>query len=149
MNLSDTIAIIIPSPLFVTVANRGVGTNDMIVALPFIGVDRNPTLSEGVNVFFEGFLVGMMHHAQPHLPTITAYGSHHRGAVIIISAMPPLFIGPKAGGIIRITVIVTFFPPRSETSRQFQSVCLLSGFEVDPVGHWLVSPGVLREPFAD
>ena len=102
MNLSDTIAIIIPSPLFLAVADRGVGTDEVIVALPFIGVDRDPTLSEGVNVSFEGCLVGMMHHSQPDLPTITTYGPHDRGAVIIVGAVPPLFIGSTARWIIRI-----------------------------------------------
>ena len=149
MNLSDTIAIIITGPFFFTVTDRGVGTDDMIVALPFIGVNHDPNLSEGVDVVFQGLLVGMMHYSQAYLSTVTAYGANDRGAVIIVSAMPLLFIGPTAGRIIWVAVIVTFFPPRSETSRQFQSVCLLSGFEVDPVGHWLVSPGVLREPFAD
>ncbi len=149
MYLSDTITVIIAGPLFLAMADRCVGTNDMIVALPFIGVDRNPTLSEGVNVFFEGFLVGMMHHAQPHLPAITAYGPHDRGAVIIVSAMPPLFIGPTAWGIFRITVIVTFFPPRSETSRQFQSVHLSRGLGADRLGHWLEFPGGLGELFGD
>ena len=149
MNLSDTIAIVITGPLFFAVANRSMRADDMIVTLPFIGVNHNPNLSEGVNVFFQGFLVGMMHYSQPYLSTVTAYGANDRGPVIIVGAMPPLFIGPTAGRVIRITVIVTFFPPRSETSRQFQSVRLLSGFEVDPVGHWFVSPGVLRVPFAD
>ena len=91
----------------------------------------------------------MMHHSQPDLPTITAYGPHDGGAVIIVSTMPPLFIGPTAGWIIWITVIVTFFPPRSETSRQFQSVHLVRGFGADPVGRWLEFPGVLGGPFGD
>lgn len=149
MHLSDTIAIIVTSPLLFAVADRCMRTDDVIVAPPFIGVDHDPNLSEGVDVIFQSFLVGMMHHSQAYLSTVTAYGTDNRGTVIIVGAMPPLFVGPTAGRIIRITVIVTFFPPRSETSRQFQSVRLLSGFEVDPVGHWLVSPGVLRVPFAD
>jgi hypothetical protein len=149
MNLSDTVSVIITGPLFLAVADGSMGPDDMIVALPFIGVDRSPNLSEGMNVFFESFPVGMMHHTQPHLSTITTYGPNDRGAVIIVSAMTRLFIGPTAGWIIRITVIVTFFPPRSETSRQFQSVHLSRGFGADRVGHWLESPGVLRVPFDD
>ena len=149
MNLSDTIAVIIAGPLFLAMADRRVGTDDMIVARPFIGVDRDPNLGEGVNLFFEGCLVGMLDHSQPHLPTFTAYGPHDRGPVIIVTAMPPLFIGPTAGGIFRITVIVTFFPPRSETSRQFQSVHLSRGFGADRLGRWLEFPGVLRVPFGD
>ena len=149
VDFSNTIAIVITSPLFFTVADRGVGTDEMIVARPFIGVDRHPNLGEGVNVFFEGCLVGMLDHSQPHLPTFTAYGPHDRGPVIIVGAMTALFIGPTAWGIIWITVIVTFFPPRSETSRQFQSVHLSRGFGADRLGRWLEFPGVLRVPFGD
>jgi len=149
MNLSNTIAVIIAGPLFLAMADRGVGTNDMIIALPFIGVDRNPTLSERVNVIFEGDLVGMMDHSQPHLPAITAYGPHDRRAVIVVRAMPSLFIGSTAGWIFWITVIVTFFPPRSETSRLFQSVHLAKGFGAGPVGHWLEFLAVLRALFGD
>ena len=149
MNLSDTIAVVITGPFFLAVADRGVGADDVIVALPFIGVDRDPNLGEGVNLFFESFPVGMMCHAQAHLPTITTYGPNDRGTVIIVSAMPPSFIGPTAGWIIRITVIVTFFPPRSETSRQFQSVHLSRGFEAGRVGHWLEFLGVLGGLFGD
>jgi hypothetical protein len=49
-------------------------------------------LGESMDLFFESFLVSMMRHPQPHLPTITAYGSNNRGTVMIISAMPALWL---------------------------------------------------------
>ncbi len=39
MNFANTIAIVISGPFFVGVTNGGVGTDNMIVALPFISVD--------------------------------------------------------------------------------------------------------------
>jgi hypothetical protein len=40
MNLADTVAIIITGPFFLAVADSSMGPDDMIVALPFIGVER-------------------------------------------------------------------------------------------------------------
>jgi hypothetical protein len=39
MNFANAIAIIISGPFFVSVTDRGVGPDDMVVSLPFIGVD--------------------------------------------------------------------------------------------------------------
>jgi len=36
------------------------GSNDVVVALPIIRVDGSPSLSEGVDVFFQRLLVGVM-----------------------------------------------------------------------------------------
>jgi hypothetical protein len=149
VNLADAIPIVIAGPLFSPVANCGMRTNDVIVALPFIGIDDSSSLGEGVNVFFQSFSVGMMDYSQPHLPAITAYSPNDRGAVIIVSAVSTLFIGPTARWIFWIRVIVTFFPPRSETSRPFQSVHHLRGSGVGGVEHWLEVRGVPQALFAD
>ena len=39
MNFTNAIAIIIPGPFFSAVADGGVGSDDVVVSLPFIGVD--------------------------------------------------------------------------------------------------------------
>lgn len=39
MNFTDAVAIIISGPFFVGVTDGGVGSDDMVVSLPFIGVD--------------------------------------------------------------------------------------------------------------
>ena len=120
----------------------------MIVTLPFIGINRDPDLGEGVNLFFEGFLVGMINHPQPDLATLATNRAHNRWAVIIIGAVSTLFVGPGTRRVVWIAVIVTFFPPRSETSRRFQSDYRLRRFGVVDVGHWLVFLGGLDAPFA-
>jgi hypothetical protein len=60
VNLPDAITIVVAGPLLVAVADGGVGSNDMIVALPFIRMDGRLNLSEGVDVFFQSLLVGVM-----------------------------------------------------------------------------------------
>jgi len=147
MDLPDAVTVVIAGPLLVTVADGGMGANDMIVALPFIRMDGRPSLGEAVDVFFQGLLVGVMNQPQPHLPTFAANRAHNRGSVIIVSAMTALFIGPWTGRVVRTAVIVTFFPPHSETSRQFQSGYRLRGFEVAGVGHWFASLGAPHARF--
>lgn len=149
MNFADAIAIIITSPFLVAVTNGGMGTNNVIVALPFIRIDSGSPLSEGVDVFFQSLLVGVMDQPEPDLATLAANCAHNRGAIIIVSAVSTPFVGPPPWGVVWIAVIVTFFPPRSETSRQFQSVHRARGFGAGPVGHWLEFLAGLRAWFGD
>jgi hypothetical protein len=60
VNLPDAITIVVAGPLLVAVADGGVGSNDMIVTLPFIRMDGSPRLGEGVDVFFQRLLVSVM-----------------------------------------------------------------------------------------
>lgn len=147
VNLADTIAIVIPSPFLVRVTDGDMGSNDMVVALPFIGIDRDPNLGEGVNLFFQGFLVGMINHPQPDLAALATNRAHNRRAVISIGAVSTLFVGAGTRRVVWVAVIVTFFPPRSETSHRFQSDYHLRRFGVVDVGHWLVFPGGFHAPF--
>jgi hypothetical protein len=149
MNLADAIPIIIAGPLFFTVANGGMRTKEVMVALPFIRIDHSLGLGESMHLFFQSFSVRMVDYSQPHLSAITADRPHHRRAVIIVSAVSGLFIGPAAGWILPVRVIVTFFPPRSETSHPFQSVYHLRGSGVGGGEHGLEFRGEPQAQFAD
>ena len=60
MNLPDAITIVVAGPLLVAVADGDMGSNDMVVTLPFIGIDDSPSLSEGVDLLFQRLLVRVM-----------------------------------------------------------------------------------------
>jgi hypothetical protein len=64
---------------------------------------------------FQGFAIGVMDHPQANLACFPAYGSDHRRTIIVIGAVSDLFISPAARWISRVALIVTFFPPPSET----------------------------------
>lgn len=149
MNFADAIAIVVTSPFLVAVADGGMGANDVIVARPFIRIDSGSNLGEGVDVIFQSLLVGVMDQPETDLPTLAANCAHNWGAIIVVSAVSRLFIGPPPWGIVWIAVIVTFFPPHSETFRLFQSGYPLRGFGVGDVQHWFEFRGGPHAPFAD
>ena len=96
---------------------------------------------------FQSLAVGVMDDPQANLAGFPTYRPDHGRTVIGIGAVSDLFIGPATGWISRVAVIVTFFPPHSETFHPFQSGCHLKEFEVDDVPHWLEFPGGLAALF--
>jgi hypothetical protein len=60
MDLADAVTVVVAGPLLVAVADGGMGSNDMIVTLPFIRMDGSTRLGKGVDVFFQRLLVGVM-----------------------------------------------------------------------------------------
>ena len=147
MNFTNAIAIIISGPFFSAVADGGVGPDDVVVSLPFIGVDLGADQGEGVDVLFQSLAVGVMDDPQANLACFPTHRSDHGRPVIGIAPVANLFISPATGGISRIRMIVTFFPLRSETFHPFQSGCHLKAFEVDAVPHGLEFLGGLGARF--
>jgi hypothetical protein len=147
MNFANTVAIIISGPFFLAVADGRVGTDDVVVSLPFIGVDLGSGQGEGVDVAFQGFTVRVVDDPQASLTRFSAHRPDDRRTVIGIGSVADLFIGSAARGISWIAVIVTFFPPHSETFHPFQSGYHLKEFEVDAVPHWLGFLGGLGARF--
>ena len=133
--LANAIPVIITSPFMFAVADSGMRANDVVVAQPFVGIDLIASQGAGMDVMFEGFLVGVMNHPQANLTTLTANRPHNWRTIIVIGAMAALFVGPTTRGIIRVGMILTFFPPHSETFRRFQSVHRTMALVVDGVLH--------------
>lgn len=149
MNFANTVAIIIAGPFLVGVTDGAVGPDNMVVALPFISIDLSSDQGEGVDVVFQGFTVGVMDNSQANLARFSAYCPDNRGAVVIIGAVTNLFIGSAARWISRVRMILTFFPPRSETFHPFQFGYHLKGAAVGVVGHWLEFRGAHPARFGD
>lgn len=135
MNFADAIAIIIPGPFLIGVTDGGVGPDNMVVSLPFIGVDLGSGQGEGVDVVFQSFAIRVMDDPQPDLARFPAHRPDHGRTVIVIGPVSDLFIGPAARRVSRVRVIVTFFPPHSETFHLFQFGDQAALFAVDGVRH--------------
>jgi hypothetical protein len=124
VDLPDAIAIIIPGPFFLTVIDGGMSADDMIVTPILIGIEGAAGLGETMPVSAQSSFGRIEHDPQPHLACFPTDRAHNRGAVIGLSASSRSFVSPTSRRISPVEVFVTFFPPRSETSRRFQSVFL-------------------------
>src|SRR3989304_3692477 len=86
-------------------------------------------------VFLQGLAVGMLGHAQTYLAALSSNCADNRRTIILIGAVPFLFIGTWSRGIGRIAVFFAFFPPHSETSHLFQSPHRVVGYSVGGESH--------------
>ena len=123
VDFADTVAIVIACPFVLAMAHRGMTPNDVVVAAPFIGKDARSCLSELVNMLTQGWLIGMVNDAQSNLAGFSSDGAHNGWAIVLVRSMSALFVGTWPRRVGGIKMRVTFFPPRSETSHRFQSVC--------------------------
>jgi len=144
---ANAIAVIVACPFFLAVTNRRVRANNVVVALPFVGEYHGIGPGERMDMVNQCFFVRVMNHSQAYLSTLATNCADNRWSIIVVGAMASSFVGPSSGWIIGIVVTFTFFPPRSETSRPFQSVCLAKDLVVGGVPRCLGSPSAYREPF--
>jgi hypothetical protein len=149
MHFTDAIAVIVACPFLLAMTNRRVQANDVIVTSPFIGEYHSISQGEHMDVMNQGLFVSVVNDSQAHLPALTPDCADNGRSIIVVGAMSPLFVGSLAAWIVRIVVTFAFFPPRSETSRPFQSVGLAKGPAVAAALRWLGSPCAYRVPFGD
>jgi hypothetical protein len=121
MDFSHAITIVISRPFVLAVTDRAVCPLDSIVALPFIGVTLGSLPRKPMHVLSQSLAVRMLTDSQAALPTLSPNGSDNRWPVIFIRAVPTLLVSSATRRIIGVRVLFAFFPPRSETSRPFQS----------------------------
>jgi hypothetical protein len=144
---ADAIAVVITCPFFLAVTDRCVYANDVIVASPFVGEYHCIGQGESVNMVNQGLFVSVVNHSQAHLPALAADRADNGRSVIVVGAVSRPFIGPSTRWIIRISVKFAFFPPRSETSRLFQSADLAKDHQAAATPHWTGWHVAYREPF--
>src|SRR5262249_9201626 len=149
MHLTDTIAIVVPRPLLLAVADGEVRTGNAVVALPLIGVAAPLRAGVALDVSAQRAPIGLFAHPQTTVPGATSHCSHHRRPIILIGAMPAPLVGPAAGGIVGVGVRLAFFPPHSETSRRSRS--RHRGPAALPTGctHWPAPSAVRDGPCSD
>lgn len=140
VDLTDAIAVIISCPLVGSMAHRGMVTNDMVVALVLVGVDSRTSLGEAMDVISQCSAFRIFDNSQAYFTCLSSYSTDNRWTIILVGAAPSPFVGPTSRWIPLIEVFVTFFPPRSETSRLSQSVCPSVASLAGVFGHSLELP---------
>lgn len=154
MDFPDAVAVVITRPFVLTVTNRGVGTRQILVTAPFIRVASRRRLRRRRDVFLQGRLIRMPNDGEPYLPTFSSKGTDDGRTIIFIGSVPFALIGATTRRIVGVEMRLAFFPPRSETSRRFQSRHLAAACSggshirsfasvVASAGRWYDSPQVL------
>ena len=121
VHFSHAISIVIACPFMLTVTDRAVFPLNRVVACPFIGVTLGRLLRRALHVLSESLAVRVLAHPPAPRPTLSADGADHRWPIIFIAPMSTPLVRSAPRRIQRSHVLVTFFPPRSETSRRFAS----------------------------
>jgi hypothetical protein len=122
---------------------------DVMVTLPFSGVDLCTDLGEPMDMLAERLPVGVMHDPPSHLAGLSPDRAHDGRPVIVIGAVTALLVGPTPGRLRRIAVPVALFPPRSETVRLFRNAHLTEAYRVGAVRRWRVTRDVTRARSGD
>lgn len=124
VNFSNSIAIVITRPFFLAMIDCGMRATQVVIAAPLVAVASCSRRSVLLNVAMKCPFVGSRADSQATLPAAPPNGPHNRWAVILVCAMTAPFVGTSAWRIIFVLMTFSFFPPRSETSRLFQSAGL-------------------------
>src|SRR5215218_9027429 len=144
MHLPDPIPIIIARPLLYAMLDRSMLPYDLLVSPPLIGVERGFARRVVVDMGQQGFLVGVFDDPQPYLSSDPAHAPDYRRTVIVVGAVPAPFVGASSGRIFGVRVPITFFPPRSGTSRRSRYAHPLEAYRVEAFGRFAVAPYATR-----
>lgn len=87
IRFANTIAVVACSFLL-AVTHGGMGVQDVIVALPFIGVDPCADSRKPMDMIAERLIVRVMHDAQSNLARVAPHRAHHGRPVIVIGVLP-------------------------------------------------------------
>jgi len=120
VNLTDAIAIIVARPLSRTMTDGRVPTVQLVVALPLVAVTGRASGDELLHVPVPRLLVSALCYSQAAV-AVASDSSDDRRAVILVCTVTPFLIGSTTRRISLVLMLFSFFPPRSETSRRFQS----------------------------
>src|SRR5215210_267494 len=131
MHFPDPICVVIPRPLLHAVRDRPMLPFDLLVSAPLVSMDRCFAVRVAVNVGYQGLLVGVFDNPQPYPSRFPAHAPDYRRAVVLVCAVASSLVGAPPRRIIGIGMPITFFPPRSETSRRSRHA---HPSEVSPAG---------------
>ena len=145
----NAIAVIITRPFVLGVTHRRMGARQVVVTAPFVGVTRRRCLRRCRDVLLQRQFVRMRDHCQADLPAGSSERPDDRRAIIVIRAVAFALICVPARRIGRVAMRITFFPPRSETSRRFPSRHPAAAFAHGLHTHWLASARALARPSCD
>src|SRR5215207_9722310 len=124
VHLSHPVAVLVSRPLALPMADGAASPLDPVIAAPFIRVTSGPRPSGAVHVPPQRRPVRMPADPQPALPASSPDSADHRRPVVVVGAVAAPLVGTPPRRVVRIGVLVAFFPPRSETSRRSLSLGL-------------------------
>jgi hypothetical protein len=107
MHLADAITIVVACPFLIAMTYRYMHAVQMLIAPPLIGVHHRIGLGETMHVLFERLSVGVMHHAQAHLMSVSPHRPHNRRAVIGVGAMPAPLVGSSTRRVVWVVMTVS------------------------------------------
>lgn len=130
MDFANSIGVIIRCPFFATMRDSAMGTVKTMIAGLFIGINVCIGLCKAVNMSRQCNPFGIDQYAQADLPALSPNAANHRRAVIGKCPASPSIIGALARWVGWVGMRDSFFPPHSETSRQFRC-------SDQAVGYWV------------
>jgi hypothetical protein len=147
MDLTNAVAIVIACPFVFSMIDRDMLAWNLIVPCPFIGIDSRVGLRETNQVLLQSLTIRVLDDTQPNGSALTPDRADDGRTVIIIGAVPALFVGPTAGWVRGIIVFSAFFPPNSETFRRFQLWYPVAGSRVGAGAHYRADVGADDAPY--
>jgi hypothetical protein len=123
MNFTSSAAIGIACPLFLSVGYGGMCSNNLLLAIPFIGLTDGSCLCELMHMRFQSCLCCLVNDAQAHLSSLTTDSPHDRWMIIFIGAMSALSVSSSARRIGWVKMFLAFFPLNSGTFHPFPYAC--------------------------
>ena len=140
-------AIVIACPFVFSVIDGHMRAWNLAIPGPFIRIGKRRRLCETHHMLLQRLAICVLDDAQTHLSTLAPDRADDGRPVIVIGAMPTLFVGPTPRRVRRITMFSAFFPPRSETSRQFQLWHLATASRTGGAVHCRASVGADDAPY--
>jgi hypothetical protein len=110
MDLSNTIAIIISCPFMFSVIDGHMWAWNLTIPGPFIRIGKRSRLRETHHMLLQRLAIRVLNDAQAHLSTLASDRADDGWSVIVIGAVPTLFVGPTTRRGRRITMFSAFFP---------------------------------------
>jgi len=137
MHLSDAIAVVVTCPFSCRMAHDVVLPFHSTVPTPFISAQVGQRAGELVHMTEQRCRIGGVRHSQSHLPTFSTYRADDRRSVTLVSAMTSPFVSSPPGWIPPVEMLLTFFPPHSETSHRSQYARRQAVRWVGGLGHFV------------
>ena len=110
MHFADASPLIIPRPFLVARRHHRARPRKTVVAVVLIGEHMRAVARKLMDMAAQGLPGRIRDDAQAHLARLASDRAQERRAIVGIGAPSALFVGPTAGRIGRITVLVTFSP---------------------------------------
>ena len=139
MHLSHPISIVVSRPFLSRVAYNKMLSRplDAIIARPFVSTYYRLRCGVERDMPDQHCRRSSMSYSQTYLLALSAYRTDNRRSVILVVAVPSSLVGSPTRRVPPVEMLLTFFPPHSETSRLSQYAHHREECWAAKLGHWL------------